>query len=113
MKRILAILAVAMSTAITAQAADQVVDVEIRIPDANVTEMVAMLDSTYGSDVIYEAQTNVVEGVTNVVSVVKAESPKQKFRRISRRSIERFWRGKLNQYNRKKSAVTTSPVTTE
>ena len=104
-----------------AMAADQVVNIKVTIPDAQVAEMVEVIATeTPLYDVTQVVTTNTWGPIsnkttrvsTNHVRSVVAETPKQKFKRLSANLIVRYWARKLRAF-KKNAVVVETPVTTD
>jgi hypothetical protein len=96
MKKVAVIAVLVLGLALAAIAADQVIEFTVTIPDAKVAEMVKVINAH--PDRIMTLQTNVVDGVTNIVQVVVPEAPRAKFKRITRQQILWYWKDILTRY---------------
>lgn len=111
MKAVMVIVAIMVATAVNA--ADQVVNVRVTIPDAMVAEMVEVIANEiplYTN--VVTVYTNGPTPWTNVVRTVVSETPKNKFRRVSVLKLAEYWARKLRRH-RQVSIPEEDPITTD
>jgi hypothetical protein len=96
MKKLAAVVLAALALTGLTIAADEVVTITVTIPDAHVAEMVNVIRAH--PDRLMTLQTNVVDGVTNVTRVVVAETPRNKFTRITKQHVLWYWKDIVARY---------------